>query len=1124
MKRVWLWAALGAASGIAGAGCGDPTTTGGTPLNLDRPIDVAFACYGAMRQTGGRAPGNPADPVIATAQPPAACAALSPPLDADAKAPVPGQETLSNGQAIVPAWYSFILQSSSGTVALATWGAKPAEDMEAGISDAGGEFKVLDGDPLTPGKNAISVGEDPIAIATDKAGCFEITANAGSCDLSSIGINSVLDDIQASEDKPMTPVKVDRLRVTNATAVLTDAVKGVILARPAAMVAEPSTTVVGNTCPATATGKVFIAYPGCHLVAGVDTATGKIVSGIQFDAAGAATILSGAALDNLTCPDECTNALGVRGNGAVMPGVRPVALDLRFDPRVDASKPAATSRLAIGAENSSSLTLVNLDPATSDPVSVLQIPLENKTGKLGVTAVALSPQIGMGGNAADGNNPTGDANGRGGQGQYIYAVATDGTVRVADVLDQKRECETQLDGRFVRDVADPAAMRCFPIGDPARPRRSAARGPGIELPFGAVATSVAIVKGRNLPPPVSATNMDLQAPGPTILLGHFAVITSSSGLAYVANVDDDYAPDVFSTSNPLGTQPVLTMAHQLRDGFFSRSLGPQTSDNKKLCASTDPLSTAGGAIAGGPRPLNAPSRSTPTGSIDPTKVLPLPGYHQVGCTLDKTDPPVPVTELEFGAPEPTRDQVYPDLATVQTETWRLTWEGQLSLDNGTIAVDGPPIRSGQLAIDSTGMRMIDPSRPFCELGVEPFDIVDIRGCSPSNGDAECPAGYTCFVHPKSVGVGVGACMLKSEAPRLADACFAFLTTQRRYTVSRVEPGQIRLLERWHELENTPIDGCLDDATNQCDLLAQDATKIDGLADPFTTRTHWSCRTDPLRAPISADPARNKRCVQMCSTDPAHPWDCASGTICQLLAPGGTEGICMEGVAAPQSCVNGPQHYDVRASEAFTVIGTRSGYVHPIVENNGACVVDPSASPVQRGRIPLKAPACDPTANPITGKLPGGGFEANPCTLASVEQFDTVASNPTPPACAAAPPTPLTAPATRTTQGLKFRNRAMALTLVDPFQACLPNGQGAVANVPLVNRGFELVFAQKAGYLPFTLPVIGPSYPVKVVRGPTDSIWVIDDGDFLSSSILAPSTQGRVFRIESIDVNRVSVIQ
>jgi hypothetical protein len=1151
MKYVSLWAALGAVSWL---GCGDQTIAAVTQLNLDRPVDIAFACYGAMRQTSGHAPpGVASDPVIATAQPVAACASLSPPTGAGT--PVAGQEPLG-GVTLTPDWYAFILQSASGTVALAKWPTKPADTIAAGVSDTGGDFEVLDGDPLTPGKNPISIGEDPVAIATDKAGCFEITANAGTCDLSELDINSALDDIPPVPGKAATPVRINRVPVTNANG-------GLILARPAAMVAEPGSTDVGFACPATATGRVFIAYPSCHLVAGVDTQTGKIVSGVAFDATGKATVLGGAALAGVSCPAECS-ASGTAA-AATTPGPEPVALDLRLDARVDAIKPAVTSRLVIGSRNSvapadrlaAPLTVVDLDPATAEfaPAPPLQISLEDpaavsgKPSRLGVSAVALSPQIGMGGQFGEGDKDPSDANSPGGQGQYVYAVASDGTVRVADVLDLKHECDTQIDGRFVRKITDVRTLQCFTPGTAGLPRRSDARGPGIQVPGDSVPVSVTIFKGLSTPPANATTTTDesdVLPPGPTTLVGYFAVVTTSGGPAYVINVDDDYAPDLFSPNAPQGTSPVLVAAHQLRDSFSNRNVDSETADGMRLCAATDPPASVGGAAAGGPRLSSPPAAVPPTGTIKLGSTLPLPTIHEVECTPvpASSGDPVAVSELDFGAPATTRDQVYPDLKSVFSETWSLTWEGTLSLDNITSSIDGPVVRSGQLTVDGHGMVLKDPAQPFCDMGVEPFDIVDLRGCSPANGDGDCPAGYTCYVHPKSVGIGVGACLLKNEAPRLADACLQFLTTLRRYTLDRADSGQLTLLERKHELASTPVDGCIDD--NQCDQLAQDLNKIDpstAATDPFTIgpggvpQTHWSCQTDPLRAPINPDPARNKRCVQTCSTDPAHPINCASGTICRLLDPSNpaaSAGVCMEGVEPPQECVRGPQRYDVRASEAFTVIGSHSGYIHPITRDpSGACTPPPSnptAGTLQVGRVPInpaKVPACAApgTADIITGQLNGqpGVFEPNPCSLSSVQQFDTVQSTGMP-ACASAPPAPSSTPNTRNALGIRFRNQAMTLTLVDPYQSCLPDGQGASALVPFANRGYQLEFTQKAGFSALQVPVIAPTYPVKVVHGPSESLWVIDDGDFLSTSITQASTRGRVFRVEGSNINVANILQ
>ena len=66
-------------------------------------------------------------------------------------------------------------------------------------------------------------------------------------------------------------------------------------------------------------------------------------------------------------------------------------------------------------------------------------------------------------------------------------------------------------------------------------------------------------------------------------------------------------------------------------------------------------------------------------------------------------------------------------------------------------------------------------------------------------------------------------------------------------------------------------------------------------------------------------------------------------ICRADAPGSTTGVCMEGVEPPQSCVNGPQRFDIRASEAFVMIGSRTGYIHPFVKDTAsdACVIDPN---------------------------------------------------------------------------------------------------------------------------------------------------------------------------------------
>jgi hypothetical protein len=224
-------------------------------------------------------------------------------------------------------------------------------------------------------------------------------------------------------------------------------------------------------------------------------------------------------------------------------------------------------------------------------------------------------------------------------------------------------------------------------------------------------------------------------------------------------------------------------------------------------------------------------------------------------------------------------------------------------------------------------------------------------------------------------------------------------------------------------------------------------------------------------------------------------------------------------------VNSPQKYELRAGEAFAVLGTRQGYIHPIIADAGdVCVRDPNANPLQVGRIPLDPPDCPMDMDPLTGKLTDGSYAPNPCKMIVPEteyQLNYVAGT-----CTLGSPNENLV--TRDATGLFFRNRALNLTIVDPtYQGdlmCHGDRQGTLQDVPLVMPGFQLAFRLTAGFNPLTIAGIAPALPIKVVRGPTESFWVIDEGDYLSSSISLPSTRGKVFRIESQVLNTVNVVQ
>jgi hypothetical protein len=1170
-----LGLALGA---VLATSCGDTANPALSPLNLDRPIDIAFACYGGLRITNG-GPASTDQALAISAQPTTSCETRSLPVAPNTlEQRPPGQEDFPTQVVGTADWYGFILQSSAGTVALAHWNSQAPAKF---LGSQGSEVQVLDADPLTPGKNAIAIGEEPVAIATDKAGCYEITANAGSCDMSVLDINSALAGLKvnsliaAVNPGPGGGARVDRIPVKNQHG-------KTLLARPAAMVAEPSTSadVIGNACKAVdptvmdnellaPSGLLYVAYPSCHLVAAIKMDKDKtkgavIVAGIQFDALGAATAMTADQVMDAgaSCPVEC----GATTGASVTAGARPVTLAYRFDPRVQ------TRRLAIGAENSGLVTLVELG-ADSLPTAVSQIKLEDPTekpgtpGKLGVTSIALSEQLGMGGNTGD----TRDEGTDGGQGQYVYAVATDNSVRVVDVLNLKTECDTQVDTRFLRDtMADDTrfhssssqALACFAVGAPTTPpRRSGARGPGIEVPGDGVPVSVAFIKA---PPIVDLTKTlpdgrDTRVASPATLLGTFAVITATNGGTFVVNVDDDdnTDADIFTSSNPQLTAPVLIMAHQLRDTVATRDVGAVLTAATTTAPAVPSCLTLGVQGSGGPRATTPPAMLTSGGPIAATKLLELPTIRQVNCTTPDVDgkpsgdappPGIAVSEVLLAASSAVRDQVFPDLrALAPTEAWTLTWEGSLSQDTPTTAIDGPAIREALMTVQSSASSTIDDkTRPFCGMGVQPFDILQIRGCDPNNQGRDCPSGYSCFVHPdRSVAIGnatIGSCMLTDEAPRLANACRDFLISLRRYTIGHAESGELVIQPRQHVLRTTPLDGCTDDT--QCSALATYSAQVTvdpGVVVPAPLGT-WQCLADPTRAPINPDAARNKRCVQRCgfhskdSDSKDRDADCDPGSICQGATAAGDLGFCMEGVMPPQACVNAPQRFELRASEAFTVIGSTAGYVHPIIEDPSShlCVVDPAAKPVQVGRIPLTAPACGPDGtDPITGELAGGGFEPNPCTLVTPQfEFPKVY----PDANCDRPAT--VAPASRQAPAIRFRNRGLTLTVVDPFypgdQTCPVDRLGftdpalAGLKVPLVFPGYELSFTVTSGYTPLSLtnvsPAFSPAFPIKVVSGPSNSIWVLDDGDFQSTTPGIQSTRGQVYRIESINLGVTNLLQ
>src|SRR5262249_58374187 len=137
---------------------------------------------------------------------------------------------------------------------------------------------------------------------------------------------------------------------------------------------------------------------------------------------------------------------------------------------------------------------------------------------------------------------------------------------------------------------------------------------------------------------------------------------------------------------------------------------------------------------------------------------------------------------------------------------------------------------------------------------------------------------------------------------------------------------------------------------------------------------------------------------------------------------------------------------------------------------GECMRDPTASPLKIGRLPLRAPPCDPTADPRTGKKPDGTFDVNPCSL-TVDETELQA-NFLPGTCTQG--TPATTIVTRPADAIRFRNQAMTWTLVDPTYPgdarCIGDRMGGLGNVPVVPALFQQSMRITAGFTPLLIQI------------------------------------------------------
>ncbi|HUH00967.1 MAG TPA: hypothetical protein VML75_03165 [Kofleriaceae bacterium] len=1025
----------------ATAACGDtiaPTDT----FNLDRPSSVAFGCWGDMRVTNGAEPTRQQD-VISSAQPVASCQARQ---NGTAAA---GQEELDddgsddqrpNPQAAT--YTGFVLQPSKGSVAVVQYSTDPTLQRSATIIDA---------DPFTPGRNSIGIGTLPVGLATSTDGCYAISANGGSCDMSALDIGSALDRSR--------PAQVTRVQ-------LYDGNGERLLAKPMALVAEPPSTAVGFECPATPQGIMYVAYPDCNWVAAIDLATGVAVAGIQFGD-GTVTVTDGA----VTCADACgSGAVTVAEHRDIVGGPgRPVALHMAED----------GGRLYIGADNVAAVTVVQLDAARL-PTGVFQVPLY---GDVGVVKLAASPVIPMGGTT--GSIDTGS----GGPFQFVYAIATDATVRVVDVHNLRAECDTQVDPRYLHDVRDLAFLACMPVGDVRTPpRRQQARSPGIHLPKvrgGEVRDWEDIPLDVAITPIRGSTNVAGAEVGPVAMIGYYAFITASEGVTFVANIDDDKYPDFEDAADPAKVYMPLAIAHQLRDLGLSRTLIDEVNDTRCAPYTADPVQL-------GPRVTNTPVAVFDPGFIAQEKLQLLASVRGEIC--DPEDRRILTSELSYTASVETREQTYPDLMSLQNELIRVTWEGLVSLDGSDVNIDGPPVRSGIAESAGGVLSLVDTSAPFCRMGVEPYDIGLMAGCDPSRGNAQCGVGEKCYVHPEAPSsLGSGTCVPAERESQLSSACRDYMVSRRRYSIVTTDADRVTLMPRRRVLDTSPVDGCA--SADQCQEYYQLERSLASpehpvAVEPVDEEFVWACEADPSRAPGP------DVCVMSCQATT----DCEASYFCDA-------GRCVEAPIPPAACVAPVQRYQVRVGGAYAVLGENSGFLHDRVVDpaTGECMDDPVGNPLALGRIPLRPPACvgdgfgDVSPNPCSTTVSHSDeyqpyvFEQGQCVV------PRDGDNPIGPQLRTRD-----LPAVRVTlPGVRFH---LVNLTTSGDESCRGDAMSTRPPFSLGHSGLQVRFELTGGFVPMLISSPSMVFPSTIQPAPDGSLWILDEAD------LSVSTQGRVVRI------------
>ncbi|MEO6953601.1 MAG: hypothetical protein ABI321_17500 [Polyangia bacterium] len=906
-----------------------------TPVrSFDRPSDVAITCalYSPKYD-----PKTGDDIGSFTARPLSDCAPLA--SSQIPSVPDPKFSTVT----YYPKQFALVANSARGEVALVDVPNEILRDLD---------FK-------NPGYNFVPVGRLPEAIRASADGCYAVTANADSCNLSVLDLPVMYNMAKQVQQPGQAGFAANVERRVEIWAG-----DHQLLARPTALELTPLITNSGTAACEGTTYHAWVALPGCEAVIETTispTAMPVVLPGQPPNVDGAvrvqvtqaihvgpegATVLADPT--SLTCPAECTGTATAATDGGIAGGVTPATPSAPASISYDAE--AQTQRLSIADYYGERVSFLTIDPITGTANAPHSVVLES--GAIGVIKAKISPR-----------SPAG---------KFIYALARDGTARVID-LDREVECETNPDPLVFDTLSevDPAPKAahfgCLPLGDPATPARSSnAISPGIQLPNGALARDVAFVH-LDVPNRVDFNNGVPLSAQPAFMVGDFAWLFGSDGRGTVINLYDA-CPQPNDPQEPLND----TNTKDLSDSCITSNVGPS-----RLTSYQNNF--------GNPFPTNLERLSHRMRLGSRRFLQPNDAQDQLG-TPRLQDTTVPLTITVQGSPGvegngfrlPTLEPVQralagfqpPDAATYATflefpdpllahnENWTLEWEGIVP---GTTRAYGRMCGVG----DATCPRnsFIDQGASVCQRGVQAGDKLELIGCDT---DSECLYTQRCIKDPGAPAtVTTGLCLPRNRSEddqieaRERERCGILLRAERRYRISsarqdtKLASGDVTDVLTVGEIYEPEY-------TSQTHLCAADVDCVDVVVSPSIQ----SASTQTLTTSCLADTDGVKKCLRGCAVSGnSTETGCGAGYVCARSGLGDTR--CMRApydLGLFQDCLSYPERYNVRVGDGYSISGGSSGFLTDLQPNAATqeCEAPPSSSALARlrsPRVPLDAPPC-----------------------------------------------------------------------------------------------------------------------------------------------------------------------